>query len=188
MQENRHHHDVARPSVNVAHETSGGDDEMNVLDGKIRDVGVGLVIEHEQHAGYQENEKARGGRDPQAPGRGPSQAPSVRAHRMQVEKNVAEHKARPGPIRMGSPAPEHRFFEATGNRSEVFKEAIVSRLLAGAYFSRDLAHTLTVVPVATVLPSSTKKSSPPKCLISCQGKPLGAGPFRTEPSLANFEP
>src|SRR6476659_41162 len=112
----------------------------------------------------------------------------MRAHRVEMEKDIAKDKRRARPIRSRLPRSEHGFIQTARYRSQVFHEALDRRSVSRVRFWRDLIHTVTVVPVGTFFPSSTIKLSPPKCFTSSQGKAFGAGPLITDPSLANLEP
>ena len=112
----------------------------------------------------------------------------MRPNRVQVEKDIAKDKRRASAIRMRFPRTEHRLGKPTRSGFNVFDKTAKCRFLICVRFPCNIVHTITVVPAATVLPSSTNKLPPPKGFTSSHGSPLGAGPLNTEPSFLNFEP
>ena len=146
VEDHRDHHHVSGPAVDVPHEAAGRHHEVDVLDRLVGDVGVGLVIEHQQHAGHERDEKRRHARNPEARGRRPAQAPAVRAHRVEMKEDVAEDKRRAAAIGRRRPGAERGPRQPPRCGPQVVPE-LPQR---GAW--NDKAHVVTRVPGGTVAP------------------------------------
>ena len=88
VREDEEDHGLCGPAVEVAQEESGGDDKLQVLH-----VGVGLghggvVVEHEQDAGNDEDEKGAQGKGSEVPGGAELQHPGADLGGEEVEEEI----------------------------------------------------------------------------------------------------
>ena len=94
VQEHGDHHAVRRPAMHVAQQLAEDDDRLEVLDVRVRPLGGGPVIEHQQRPGEREHEEQEERQPTHAPRVGDRERVTADLDRVQVQEDVREHRER----------------------------------------------------------------------------------------------
>ena len=133
VQHHKQHHQVGRPAVQVAQHLAGRDHELQVFHVLVGVVGGRHVIEHQQHAGRDQDEEQVKGDQPQ-PQRGAKlQRAPVDLGRLQVQQEARDGRLRPLQVARRQPDAEDR--AAYARALECFPESLsachTTRVLVG---------------------------------------------------------
>ncbi len=80
--------------MNIADEASGGNREVNILYRLIGEIGRGLVVDHQQHAGDDGDNEAGRRHQPESEGERGFQGADMHAHAVDVQKEVMKRGLR----------------------------------------------------------------------------------------------
>ncbi len=108
VEEHGEHHEMGRPTVDVAHELPEADAGAEVLHVSVGRADRGRVEEHQVHAGEHEDEEQHRDDEPQPERVAQSQHSRRDLHRVEVEEEVGERLQRPPAWSVDVGVAEHR--------------------------------------------------------------------------------